>query len=232
MRSLGIRWVEIGAPAPGQVDAVAGHLQQYGMRAASVCFYGPHGEPDFLESLSQAVDSAARLGAPVMFTSQHAGKTPRPELYARLRSAGDICAGRGVTLCLETHPDLCMNSERALETMQGINHPNVRINFDAANIHYYNEGAIALAELRPIVDYVRSVHLKDSAGGFHEHNFPAIGDGAVDWKGIISLLNARGMTGPFTLEMEGIAGEDLTFEQTEQRIRRSIEFLRGIGAIV
>ena len=231
LQSLGVRYVEIAAPAVAQVGETAEELERYGLRAASVCFYGPHSEPDFLQKVDDVVESAAAMGAPVIFTSQHAGETPRAEVYDRLRRAGDVCARQGVTLCLETHPDLCMNAGLALETMKGIDHPNVQINFDPANILYYNHGAVSLEELRPIAGYVRSVHLKDSAGGFHEHNFPAIGDGAVDWRGIFTVLNDLAMTGPFTLEMEGIAGEDLNFEETHARIQRSIQFLRGIGAI-
>jgi sugar phosphate isomerase/epimerase len=231
LQRLGIRHVEIAVPAPDQRDATLRELERYGLRASSVGCYDKVQAPDFLERVQHAVETCAALGADVIFTSQHAGDAPRTEVYQRLREAGDIAQGRGVTIALETHPDLCQNARNALETMQGVNHPNVRINFDPANVHYYNENVNAVAELQQIAPLVRAVHLKDTNGGYKTWHFPAIGDGVVDWKAVFSIMNGQGMTGPFTMEMEGIDGETLSYDETCARIERSLEYLRSQGLI-
>src|SRR5207302_1865217 len=107
------------------------------------------------------------------------------------------------------HPDLAHNGEVALGTMRAIDHPNVRINYDTGNVYYYNEGVDGVAELRKILEYVGAVHLKDTSGGYRAWNFPALGQGVVNFPEIFRLLNGRGFYGPFTMELEGIQGETL-----------------------
>jgi len=43
------------------------------------------------------------------------------------------------------------------------------------------------------------------------------------------LLNARGFYGPFTIEIEGIKGENLTLEQMLERMEKSVQHLRECG---
>jgi len=231
LQKLGIKHVELRVPAPDKLEHTAQELKRYGLQAASVGFYHKVQEPDFLDQVATAVDAATALGASIIFTSQNAGDTDRQQVYERLRQAGEIAGAKGVTIALETHPDLCNNAAVALETMQGIAQPNVRVNFDPANVHYYNRDVDAVNELRQVAEYVRAVHLKDTNGGFHEWHFPAIGDGVVDWKSVFAIMNERGMSGPFTLEMEGIEGETLSYEETYARIERSLDYLRSGGLI-
>ena len=68
--------------------------------------------------------------------------------------------------------------------MKGVNHPNVRINFDTGNIYFYNQNTDVVAELRKIIDYVASVHLKETDGGYESWNFPALGKGVVDFPAV------------------------------------------------
>ncbi|MBV9469288.1 MAG: sugar phosphate isomerase/epimerase [Abitibacteriaceae bacterium] len=231
LQQLGFEHIEIQVPAPDQVQSVAQELKSYGLQAASIGFYDKVQNADFLDKLKEAVDAATTLGASVIFTSQHAGETERKKIYETLRQAGDIAKAKNITIALETHPDLCQNATVALETMHSTEHPNIRINFDPANVHYYNENVNAVNELHQIAPYVRAVHLKDTNGGFKTWHFPAIGEGVVDWPEVFSIMNQQGMYGPFTMEMEGIEGEDLSFEETYARIEKSLDYLRSNGLI-
>src|SRR5579872_4061187 len=132
LQQLGISYVEIAAPSAENLPEVEKQLARYGLRAASVTLVCRAQEANFLDRTRQTVDSAIALGAPVIFTSQHTGDLDRSRLFERLRQAGDIAAAKNVVIALETHPDLCQNGSLALVTMQEINHPNVRINFDPA----------------------------------------------------------------------------------------------------
>ena len=95
----------------------------------------------------------------------------------RLRQAGDVARKHGVTISLETHPDLGTNARTHLEPMKTIHHPNVRVNFDTGNITFYNRGTDAVTELKQIVDYVATVEVKDHSGQYMTWNFPALGKG-------------------------------------------------------
>lgn len=229
LRAIGLSAVEIGMPAADAVPGLLDELGRYGLRPTTVMGSFDLSKPDCAEALRPQVAIAQRLGVHILFLSVHRGELPEQEAYARLRAAGDVAAAAGVTLALETHPDLCANGDLALQTMRGVDHPNVRVNFDTANVYYYNHNVTAVSEVRTIAPYVVSVHLKDTNGGYHAHHFPTLGEGVVDFPEVFRILNGEGMTGPFTLELEGIAGENLTEEQQRGRVAQSYAYLKRIG---
>jgi sugar phosphate isomerase/epimerase len=143
---------------------------------------------------------------------------------------GDVAAGLGVTIVIETHPPLLTNGDLGRQTMEAINHPHVRINFDTANIYFYNENMTAVSELAKVIDYVASVHLKDTPGGYQEWNFPVLGTGVVDFPEIFKMLDDRGFAGPFTMELEGTQGVDFDEAGQLRYIADSVAYLRRIGA--
>jgi inosose dehydratase len=159
------------------------------------------------------------------------GELDKATAFARLREAGETGALYGVTIVMETHPDMITNADVALETMRGVNHPNVRVNFDTANIHYYNQGVDGIAELKKVLDYVGAIHLKETNGRFKTWFFPAFGEGIVNFNEVFRVLNERKFYGPFTMEIEGVEGENLTREQSEERVARSVEHLRKLGCV-
>jgi len=118
-----------------------------------------------------------------------------------------------------------------LQTMQGVNHPNIRINFDTANIYYYNKGLNVIEEMKKVLSYIEGVHLKDTKGEYHTWYFPALGEGIVSFKELFQLLNERGFYGPFTMQIEGIQGETVTLEETYARMEKSVQHLRDLGCI-
>lgn len=229
LKKIGIENVEIPAPKPDQVEATQEHLQKYGLKAATLTGRTDLSKENVAETLRPVFESAKAMGVPIVFTSAKAGDLPKAEAYKRLREIGDLAQQYGVTVALETHPDLCENGTVALETMQGVNHRNIRINFDPANIRYYNEGIDVVDELRKIAPYVASVHLKDTNGGYKTWNFPALGEGIVDFPAIFKIMNERGMYGPFTMELEGIEGENLTEAQAQDRVKKSLDYLKQNG---
>jgi len=130
---------------------------------------------------------------------------------------------------IETHPNLVTNGTVGRETMERVNHPNVRINWDTANVYYYNDGVDGIAEMKKLIEFIGAVHLKDTNGRPKTWHFPALGEGIVDFKEIFRLLNARGFNGPFTMEIEGVEGESLDRAATEDRVARSVDHLRRLG---
>jgi inosose dehydratase len=113
--------------------------------------------------------------------------------------------------------------------MQAVNHPNVRVNFDTANVTYYNTNTTAVDELRKSIGYVATVEFKDHTGGFETWDFPVLGQGVVDIPRIISMLRESEYTGPVTLEFEGTKGVELSQEQTLQAIADCVAYARSVG---
>jgi sugar phosphate isomerase/epimerase len=231
LQRLGVRHVEIAAPLPAEVPATLERLQRHGLSATSVIARCDVSEDAGVDAFAAPVDAAHALGARVIFASVKADPIPMPDVCRRLRAMGEVAGARGITLALETHPDLAHNGDIALQTMRAIDHPGVRINYDTGNVYYYNEGIDGIVELRKILDYVAAVHLKDTSGAYRTWHFPTLGQGVCDFPALFRLLNGRGFYGPFTLELEGIRDENLDEVQTQQRVADSVAYLRKIGAV-
>jgi L-ribulose-5-phosphate 3-epimerase len=231
LKELGLRYVEIPLPPPEQVNQTLADLQAHGLTALTV-----HGECDPREADCAAHVRAQlpvlkALGVKLLFVSARADDTPRVTAYERLRAAGDAAAEDDVTIVIETHPDLFTNAEVALETMAAVDHPNVRINFDTANVYFYNHGVDAVSQLQQMLPHVGAVHLKDTNGQYRDWHFPALGRGIVDFPSVFRMLDDAGYTGPYTLEIEGIEGEEKTADLVKERIAASVEYLRRHGRL-
>jgi sugar phosphate isomerase/epimerase len=228
---LGVEGVEIFWPDGASPEEVRGMVEPHGMRVSSITVKSKLTDDDYLEPYLVGAEQASAVGAEIIFTSLKREEMPLDEAADRLRRIGDVAAEHNVRVGLETHPDLCENGGNALETMQAVGHPNVGVNFDTANIYYYNDGASTMDELRKIVDYVVSVHLKDTRGGFKSAEFPVFGEGVVDFPSVFELLNGRGFHGPFTMELEGRLTSRDNAEDQLSIVAGCVEHLRKIGAL-
>ncbi len=228
---IGVRYVEIGAPAPDDAEGVLAELANHGLAPATIMASGDITSDGIAEQFAAFCDVAVRMNVKVMFTSVHAGDVPVQTVYDRMRRVGDQAARRGVLVAMETHPDLMQNGDVALRTLQSIDHPHVRMNFDTGNIMYYNEGTTTTAELAKVAPYVASVHLKDSNGRARAWDFPTLGEGIVDFPEVFRLLNEVGFYGPFTMELEGIEGQQFNEEEAAEDVARSAAYLRSIAEL-
>lgn len=226
---IGVRHVEIGVPPAEDVAAVQERLSAAGLAASTLQGPCDASSDAGIETVRQAAATARRMGVAIMFVSVKEGEAPRAEVYRRLRAMGDAAGEHGVTLAVETHPEVAHNADAALETMAGVDHPNVRLNFDTGNVYFYNHDVDAVDQVRRVAPYVVAVHLKDTGGGYRSWNFPALGEGVVDFAGVFRVLGERGFTGPYTMELEGVEGERLDEEGAKARVARSVAHLRALG---
>ncbi len=229
LASLGARCVEILVPAQDQIEPTRAALASHGLRVTTM--HGPCdvSRPDLAAQIEAQMPAFNALGCSIFFAAAQAKDTPLPVVYERLRAAGDAAAKHGVTIALETHPDLVTNGDVALQTLRGVNHLNVRINFDTANVHFYNHNVDTVAELRKVIGQVASIHLKDTDCGYRHWHFPALGRGAVPFAAVLKLLDDSAFSGPLTIEIEGIEGESRTRELVLGRVKESVDFLRRLG---
>ena len=93
-------------------------------------------------------------------------------------------------IALEIHGDLMATGARSAELLDRIGHPAVRVNYDTANVEHYG-GVRAEDDLPAIADRVANVHLKDLRGGKGDWDFPAIGEGHVDFGRVLEILRER-----------------------------------------
>ena len=227
--AAGIERVEISLPAPDRVSELRAALAANRLAVSSVQIPLDVRQDLDLAGLATSFEAIRDLGATYVFTGSRADENDLANAYRRLRQAGDLAAQAGLTIVLETHPNLAQNGERARQTMEAVAHPNVRINYDTANVHYYNHGVDSVVELRKALPYVAALHLKDTLGGFESFEFPALGQGIVDFPAVFGILDEVGFVGPTTLEIEFERHPDPEGEFA-RILRESVDYLRRIGA--
>ena len=228
---LGITHLEIVMREEHTAADVLKIIEPHGLRISTVTTQVAVSDEDYLEQFTrwaQLVEDLQGLGH---FMSVHAGEMPLEEVYERLRRMGEIAGEKGQFIGMETHPDLCQSGDNARETLSAVNHPAVGMNFDTANIYYYNENADIVAELKKAAEFVRSVHLKDTDGGFKSAVFPVVGQGVVDYPAVLEVLRDKGFNGPWTLELEGTAIDWNSPDAIEKTVADSVAYLRVIGLV-
>ncbi len=168
-------------------------------------FGDPASRAERLKIFNWAVDKTSELGVKVLTT--HAGFIPEPGDADRggfldtLSEAVDYATSKGVTLTLETGQETADLLRRTLDEMEA---PNLKINFDPANMILYNKGdpIDALEVLGPDVVHV---HVKDAKyperDGEWGEEVP-LGEGAVGMRDFLEGLVEIGYTGPLVVERE------------------------------
>jgi sugar phosphate isomerase/epimerase len=228
IRNMGLKYVFISIPKPEEADKLLEQLKGLGLEVLVVRGDTNLSLEQCLDELRIQFETCKKMGVHYMFLSPKRHDAPFEIIYERLRKAGDLAAQNDVTLVLETHPDLGTNGEVHVQTMKAINHPNVRVNFDSANITYYNHDTSAVNELKACIDYVATVEVKDHNAEFETWNFPALGEGVVDFPAFFKVLRAHKFSGPITIEVEGVKGVEWSEEETKKAMEKSVAYLRSI----
>lgn len=213
---------------PGQLAELRNLADAHGVYITSAFGHADLHTSAGLDILRKQVDMAADFGARYFTVSAPERSST---VYDHLLELAECALRRGLVICLETHPPLVPDAAGGLQTMRDLQHSNIRINFDTANPYYYNESIDVVAELEKLAGYVAHVHLKESRKRYHDWYFPALGEGSIDFPGVFRVLTAAGFYGPYSLELEGIEGEERTLALHHTRVATSVEYLRNLGVI-
>ena len=210
--AAGFRYIELTA-VPGWTEHVVldtpqrevrQKLEGYGLGAVSLSGHSDLTTPDGLEHGIKAVHWAAEYGLPIMNTAVGGHQSADENEAAFLGNVGrlaDAAESAGVVVALEIHGDIMATSEVTIPLMERIGRESVKVNYDTANVEFYG-GVKAVDDLPKITPYLAHVHLKDTTGGKGNWDFPAIGDGVVDFARVLSILRDAGYTGPYSVEVE------------------------------
>ncbi len=158
------------------------------------------------KNIQTTVAQAESLG--LKFVTFHAGFLPHDEhdpnfakLQQRLSEVAEIFAAGGIALGLETGQETAPALRKLL---QKLNHPNLGVNFDPANMLLYDKGD-PIAALRTLGPWIRQVHIKDArrpkvSGSWGEE--VVAGTGEVDWRAFFTTLDQVGFQGDLCIERE------------------------------
>jgi sugar phosphate isomerase/epimerase len=177
------------------------------------------------------VDLCAKLRLGLLNTAVggHAGKEEdKADFLRHIYELAEYAARNNVFVALEVHGDIMATGQVSIPLIKEINRANVRINYDTANCVFYGNTQ-AVDDLREVVPYLSHVHLKDKAGGNQEWNFPAVGEGYVDFGGVLRILEEEGYTGPFSVEIEFQGEPWPPLEEVNRSMKVSYNHLKSLG---
>lgn len=183
--------------------------------------------------LKRKLEIAAQLGVQLVIgdSGEIESSAQLPDLYAALTELGDLAGSLGITYCLDLQPGICRNHRGMLQTMQDLQHPNLRLNFDTGSLFFYNDEPVLEIALLKVCSLVKHLNLKDSLGEYNYWYFPPLGyGGAVDFMRVRQIMRDMGYPAPMSIHVDGVEGErDLPLAVYEQRVCDSVTTLRECG---
>ena len=168
-------------------------------------FGNPATRAERLDRLVWGLERTRALGLKDL--TLHAGFIPEPADPGRramldtLSKAGRLAADAGVTLAFETGQETADLLRRTLDELKA---PNLKVNFDPANMLLYDMGdPIRAVEI--LGPDIRSVHVKDArrprTPGTWGEEVP-LGEGEVNLPQFLQALERAGYSGPLVVERE------------------------------
>jgi L-ribulose-5-phosphate 3-epimerase len=145
-----------------------------------------------LKNIRAAATLARKLG--LKLVTFHAGFLPADEsdpafakMLQRLDEVSDIFMVHNILLGLETGQE---TAPELAALLHKLNHPNIGVNFDPANMILYDKGDPVKA-LRTLAPWIRQVHIKDARrtqvpGTWGEE--VVVGTGEVDWRAFFTTF--------------------------------------------
>ena len=214
-----------------RIEYYKGLIKDNGLTVSALCGdLGGHGfeieqdNPTRVEKTNRIVDLAAEFGASVVTT--HIGVIPADETFHKygvmltaLRQCGEYAASKGVTLAIETGPEV---APVLLEFVKKIG-KGVGVNLDPANFVMVT-GQDPTEAVYMLRDFIVHTHLKDgkmlkksdpveiynvfAEGGIEGLNVAdyfvetPVGEGDVDFAAYVGALKEIGFDGFLTIERE------------------------------
>ena len=184
-------------------------------------FGNPATRTERLERLKWALDRVRALG--LVDLTMHAGFLPEPGEPDRkpfldtLGKVSQLAADKGVTVAFETGQETADLLRRTLDDLKC---PNLKVNFDPANMLLYDKGdPIRAVEI--LGPDIRSVHVKDAivtkVPGTWGEEVP-LGKGQVDIARFLKTLQKVGYRGPLCIERE-VGNQQQRFDDIAHGIR-------------
>ena len=151
------------------------------------------------------------------------------ELVNNINTFSQLLQEYNMTLVLEVHGE--HGSGRILnEIVSLIDSDRVKIAYDTANALFY--GDVNLNEdLNECVDNIAYIHLKDKSGERTEWNFPALGEGNINFLEVINILEANDNLSPLSIEIEFTDKGPKDLNEVNEALVTSRNYLVSIGVI-
>jgi L-ribulose-5-phosphate 3-epimerase len=243
-REAGIHFIEVAAVrgyteharsdmSDVEVTELRRLLADNGIEPLGMCGHTNIMTADGREEFRNNLDLAVRLGAKYVVTGT--GEThgdehvidDDTELVGILRELAAYAAERGLNLAVETHGNNFGTGVRVKDLAVKVGANNFGVNYDTANVIFYGD-VEPYDDLRQSADRVIGIHLKDKAGDPREWNFPAVGDGDINFDRIFDILAETRCVAPLSIEVEFTSAGPASVDEVHAAVARSAEAVRTL----
>ena len=147
-----------------------------------------------------------------------------------IRTLLPLLSDLGMTLVLETHGE--HGSASRLKTIiDMIGSDRVKICYDTANAIFYGN-VKGTEDLEAAINDVGYLHIKDKAGERIEWNFPALGEGYVDFPSIFRVLDENDNPSMLSVEIEFTKEGAKNIEEVNDAMKKSARYLERLGFVL
>lgn len=213
-------------------DKIKELLREYGMKCVGIGAHSNVMTEEGVMNLLKSIDLAVEFDCQYIITATgdaHGDQDVIEDETVLARNLEPIikkCEKLNKTLVIETHGNNYPTGVALTKLAQKLNN-RIKINYDTANVVFYGN-TLPYEDLEACVDEVEFIHLKDKLGSFHEWNFPAIGEGYLDFGKIFGTLKKANYRGPISVEVEFTPAGPSNLEEVNESVKRSFSYLSKI----
>jgi sugar phosphate isomerase/epimerase len=207
-------------------------LNELGLVTTSLSGHSDLTTKEGLDDGLLALDLCERMGISLMNTAiggHSSHDENESEFLKHIDVLADAAADRDIMLGIEVHGDITSSGRKAIPLIGKIGRSNVRINYDTANVEFYDGGTKAVDDLPETVPYLVHFHAKDHIGGARVWNFPAPGEGQIDWRRVLEILKNGGYGGPISVEIEFFGELWPPLEEVNRSMKSAYQHLSSLG---
>lgn len=134
----------------------------------------------------------------------------------------------GLKLVLEVHGQEHGSGAKLKRILDNVDSDLIGINYDTANAVFYGNVDIK-EDMEGCLQDIHYMHLKDKKGRQDEWDFPALGEGEIDFPGIINRLEESGNQCPFSIEIEFTQDGPKDLGEVDRAVAVSGKYLQSLG---
>ena len=206
-------------------------MNQLGLIPISLSGHSDLTTKDGLKDGLLAVDLCERLGIDIMNTAiggHYSENEDEAAFMGNIHELADYAAARDIRLGIEIHGEITKTGKDALPVLKRIDRKNVLINYDTANAEFYG-GVNAVDDIAVALPKMVHCHLKDKRGDGRVWDFPAIGEGHIDFKAVLDKMAKAGFTGPLSVEIEFLGDPWPALSEVNRAMKASRDKLVSLG---
>lgn len=215
-----------------ELNQVKALLKQYDMTVVGIGAHSNVMTETGIENLLKSIDLTEVFGCHYVITGTgdaHDDSDVIEDeklLVKNLAPVLEKCKQLGKTLAIETHGNNFATGQSLKKLASNFNF-EVKVNYDTGNVIFYGDTS-PYEDLEASVDQVAFIHLKDKLGENKEWNFPAIGNGEIDFPRIVKILEQAHFKGPISVEIEFTPAGPTSLAEVDRAVKQSFHYLKQL----